>query len=141
MKVQELTSSTGKVYLTISFDETNKWIYNDWIGYVTPDNVMQGCLAVLDAIKKHKVSCGLNDNRHLVGRWDQSVGWIEEEWTPQAVAAGLRYFAHVVDIESFAAASSVQMLERVQGKFHMRIFHDLDSARDWLKACQNDAVV
>ncbi|MCP2043603.1 STAS/SEC14 domain-containing protein [Pontibacter sp. HSC-36F09] len=136
MKVQELTSSTGKTYLTIYYDEHNKWVYNDWIGYVSPENVKQGSLAVLQAIKQHKASCGLNDNRNLVGRWDESVEWIEQVWIPAAAEAGLRYYAHIANEDAFAAASSADMLDRVQGRFEMRIFKDIDEARSWLTACQ-----
>ena len=136
MKLQELKSATGKTFLTIRFDESNNWIYNNWTGYVTAENVVQGSLAVLEMIEKHQASFGLNDNLFLVGRWDHSVDWIEQEWIPRAVAAGLRYYAHVVNEDSFAAASSAEMLTRVQGRFHMQIFRDLESARQWLKECQ-----
>lgn len=138
MKVRELTSSTGKTYLTIHFDEQRHWVYNDWIGYVSPDNVKQGSLAVLEAIKQYKASCGLNDNRHLVGRWDDSVEWIEQEWVPMASDAGLRFYAHVANADAFAAASSADMLSRVRGRFEMRIFQDIDEARNWLIARQQN---
>ncbi|PKV63303.1 STAS/SEC14 domain-containing protein [Pontibacter ramchanderi] len=136
MKVQELTSSTGKTYLTIHYDEQHKWVYNDWTGYVSPENVKQGSLAVLEAIRQYNAACGLNDNRKLVGRWDESVGWIEQEWIPMAAEAGLRYYAHIVNEDAFAAASSADMLSRVQGRFEMRIFEDASEARAWLTACQ-----
>ncbi|WP_018479748.1 hypothetical protein [Pontibacter roseus] len=139
MKVQELKTATGKLFLTIYFDEQENWVYNDWSGYVSPENVEQGSLAVLAALEKYKVPYGLNDNRHLVGRWDQSVDWIEQQWIPRATAAGLRYYAHVVDGESFAAASSADMLNRVQGRFRMRIFQDMQEARDWLRSCRDGA--
>jgi hypothetical protein len=139
MKVQELKSPTGKNFLIIHYDEQNQWIYNDWAGYVSPENVMQGSLAVLDAIKKYRVACVLNDNRRLVGRWDDSVDWIGQEWTPKAAAAGLQHFAHVVDADTFAAASSENMLNRVQGRFHMRIFRDIDEAKEWLVASHNES--
>lgn len=136
MKVQELTSSTGKTYLTIHYDEQHHWVYNDWNGYVSPDNVKQGSRAVLNAIVQYSAALGLNDNRHLVGRWDDAVEWIEQEWIPNAAAAGLRYYAHVVNADAFAAASSGEMLSRVQGRFQMRIFSDYSEARDWLIACR-----
>ncbi|TPE43548.1 hypothetical protein [Pontibacter mangrovi] len=135
-KIAELTSSTGKVYLTITYDEANHWICNEWEGYVSPENVKQGSLAVLEAFRKYKTAYGLNDNTKLVGRWDDSVNWIEKEWMPQAIAAGLRYYAHVANQESFAAASAADMETRTHGLFEMRIFDDVESAKDWLKACQ-----
>ncbi|MBD1396874.1 hypothetical protein H9Q13_06835 [Pontibacter sp. JH31] len=136
MKLRELKSATGKIFLTTHVDERNNWVYNNWLGYVTPENVVQGSLAVLEMIEKYQVSYGLNDNRLLVGRWDHSVDWIEQVWTPRAAAAGLRYYAHVVNEDSFAAASSADMLSRVQGRFHMHIFQDIESAQQWLLECQ-----
>lgn len=138
MKIQELKSATGKIFLIIYFDEQNQWIYNDWVGYVAPENVMQGSMAVLEAIKTHRTAYGLNDNRHLVGRWDDAVDWIGKEWIPKATAAGLRYYAHVVDADSFAAASSENMLTRSEGHFHMRIFSDQGEAKAWLRASRGN---
>ncbi|WP_276499213.1 STAS/SEC14 domain-containing protein [Pontibacter litorisediminis] len=135
-KTVELTSATGKVFLTVAYDAANNCIYNNWVGYVSPENVRQGSLAVLEAIKTHRTPYGLNDNRQLVGRWDDSVDWIEKEWMPQAMAAGLRYYAHVANQESFAAASAADMVSRTHGLFEMRIFDNLESAQTWLRACQ-----
>ncbi|WP_299758632.1 STAS/SEC14 domain-containing protein [uncultured Pontibacter sp.] len=135
-KVAELTSSTGKVFLTVEYDEVNNWVYNCWNGYVSPENIRQGCLAVLEAFQYQESVCILNDNRQLVGRWDDSVEWIEKEWMPRALRAGLLYFAHVANQESFAAASAAQLSSRTHGLFEMCIFGDLQQAQKWLKACQ-----
>ncbi len=139
-RLAELKSPTGKTYLTIDYDQHNNWIYNNWIGYATLENVKQGAMAVLDAFRKYpEVCCGLNDNRQLVGPWDQSVEWIEKEWMPLVAAAGLRYYAHIVDKESFAAASSKNMASRTTGHFTMRIFDNLKDAEKWLRQCQQAA--
>jgi hypothetical protein len=132
----ELTSSTGKVFLTVECDAANNWVYNCWNGYVSPENVMQGCLAVLEAFQNQRSVSILNDNSQLVGRWDDSVEWIEKEWIPRALKAGLRYFAHVANQESFAAASAAQLSSRTHGLFEMRIFGDLEQAQNWLKERQ-----
>lgn len=138
VKLQELKSSTGKVFLTIYYDEENNWIYNNWEGYVTPENVKQGAMAVLDAFRAHNVFCVLNDNSKLVGPWDQAVEWIEKEWTPLIIDAGLRYFAHVVDKDSFAATSAETMAERTQSHFKMQLFNNLADAQKWLQKCQHN---
>ncbi|WP_299824337.1 STAS/SEC14 domain-containing protein [uncultured Pontibacter sp.] len=132
---RELITSTGKPYLTIYYNEQHNWVYNNWIGYVTPDNVKQGSLAVLDALETYHTPLGLNDNRELVGPWDQVVGWIETEWIPRAEKAGLQFYALVVDAEAFAAASAAKMLNKVHNKFDMRIFNDITAAEDWLQKC------
>lgn len=134
-KYRELSTSTGKVYLSIYYDEQNNWIYNNWVGYVTPENVKQGSLAVLEAFKTYKTPFGLNDNTELVGRWDQSVDWIAQEWMPKAVEAGLRCYALVVDKEAFAAASALEMQNRAEGQFTMRLFEHITEAKEWLHSC------
>ncbi|WP_439880057.1 hypothetical protein ACSX1A_12910 [Pontibacter sp. MBLB2868] len=136
IKFQELKSHTDKLYLTIYYDQQNDWIYNKWEGYITPDNVKLGCLAILDAFAKFHTSYGLNDNKEVVGTWDQAVNWIDEEWTPRAIALGLRYFSHVVDKDAFAAASAADLLSRVEDKIYMRIFENVVDARQWLHDCK-----
>jgi len=135
-RIAELKAATGKTYLTIDYDTQHHWIYNNWLGYVTAENVKKGALQVLQALETYRTPCGLNDNRQLTGPWDHSVDWIEEEWIPGAARAGLRYYALVVDQEAFAAASAQDMLSRVKGLFTMRIFDDINQARHWLQECQ-----
>lgn len=133
---KELRSSTNKTFLTIYFDEQENWVYNNWTGYVSPDNVKQGALAVLEAFKNFKTQFGLNDNQELVGTWDQAVDWIEEEWIPGASEAGLRFYAHIVNQEAFAAASAADMLSRIKGEFTMKIFSNSLDAKQWLYSCK-----
>ncbi|GAB3197638.1 hypothetical protein ABID22_000807 [Pontibacter aydingkolensis] len=135
-KHQELKSSTGKVYLTITYDEKNRCVHNNWLGYLSLENVRQGAMAVLHFIDTFKAPHTLNDNRELVGPWDQAVDWIEQEWMPRAVEAGLKCFAHVVDQDAFAAAAATDMLNRVNGQFQMRIFKDIYDAKQWLGSCE-----
>ncbi|MHA6249355.1 hypothetical protein ACXYMU_15545 [Pontibacter sp. CAU 1760] len=135
-KIQELWTSTNKLYLTIYHEKQNNIIYNNWSGYVTSENVKNGAFAVLEALKKYKSSNVLNNNKELLGRWDHTVEWIEQDWTPRAIEAGLRNFAHIVDCDTFAAASAADMLRRVEGRYTMRIFHEEQEGRAWLRASE-----
>lgn len=128
-------SPTNKLYLTIYHEEQGNIIYNNWTGYVTSDNVKNGAFAVLEALTHYKSAHILNSNKELVGRWDHTVEWIETEWIPKAIAMGLCYFAHVVDDDTFAAASAADLLVRVQGRYTMKIFNQVEDARAWLQSC------
>lgn len=138
-KIKELWSPTNKLYLTIYHNEQANFIFNNWAGYVTSDNVKNGAFAVLEALKEFKSSCILNNNKELLGRWDHTVEWIEQDWTPRAIEAGLRNFAHVVDDDTFAAASAADMLKRVAGRYTMQIFNTVEDAEQWLQTCTGDA--
>ena len=130
---KELYSFTDKIYISIEFHQQEKYIYNNWQGYVSVKNVINGaeaCLTMLIDKKCHKI---LNDNRELVGPWIDANEWIENNWTPRAVNAGLTHFAHIVSPGALAEASALNMEERISGKFSMKLFSDIEQAKNWLR--------
>ncbi|GAA4315047.1 STAS/SEC14 domain-containing protein [Nibribacter koreensis] len=132
---KELTNSLGRVFLTIEYSEKNNWVYNNWIGYQSYESIVSGANACIKVLNQHHCSFLLNDNRQIIGPWNHAVEWIATDWTPRAIAAGLRYFAHVVDKDSLAKLSSEEMKQSADG-FEMQIFGDIDEATAWLEAHQ-----
>ena len=131
---EELKTFTGKTYLRIQADLDENWIYSDWIGYPTPENVAKGALAYLDMLQAHNMNSILNDNRNLVGRWDQSLDWVREVWLPYAVKSGLKYFAHIAPSEALSASAAGIMKEFVKAKVNMQVFNDIETAKAWLRS-------
>jgi hypothetical protein len=66
--IEELKSVLGKVYLTIETDPTNRWVFTDWQGYLTAENIKVGVQAYTNALTKAGFSCVLNDTRSVRGR-------------------------------------------------------------------------
>lgn len=97
---------------------------------------MQGSLGVLQILQHTHCPYMLNDNRGVLGSWKQANEWIEKEWMPQALNAGLRYHAHVVAPGVFGQASAEDMHLRVGNSFQMRLFEDIDEAETWLRNMQ-----
>ncbi|MEJ8756139.1 hypothetical protein WG947_03965 [Pontibacter sp. H259] len=137
IKSEELKASTGKTYLKIKADLAEKWIYSDWIGYPTPDNVAEGSITYLDAMKAHNFDKILNDNRNLVGRWDQSLNWVKQVWLPYAVKAGLKKFAHIAHADALATGAASVMKDIVKDHLEMQVFSDLETAKNWLREHNN----
>ena len=133
---KELTNSFGKVFISISFDSQHQWVYNNWLGYQSFENVVAGANACLELLEKHKSSCVLNDNRLVVGPWHHATEWIARDWTPRAIAAGMKYFAHVVDKQTLAGMSAEEMNQKISNLFEMKVFDDLHDARLWLQQCR-----
>lgn len=75
----------------------------------------------------------------MAGPWDHALAWIAKDWTPRAIAADLTHFAHVVSPESFAALSAEAMVTKVGDSFQMRVFENLDAARQWPRQEQRAA--
>ncbi|MFD2787284.1 hypothetical protein [Hymenobacter rubripertinctus] len=133
---QEFTNSFGETFLTTEFDSQNNWIYNDWQGQLTTENVMQGSLGILTLLRHTRCPYVLNDNRTLLGSWKQANDWLEHTWVPQALEAGLRYNAHIVAPGVFGQASAEDFHLRVDAHFQMRLFENLEEATAWLQEIQ-----
>ena len=130
---KEVTNSFDKVYLTIEFDAANNWIYNSWIGVLPTEKVIQGCQATLEFLRENPSANMLNDNRKVVGSWSAANDWIAQNWMPQALAMGLKRFAHIVSPGIFGQASAAEMVTRVGTQFEMRLFQDIALAEAWLR--------
>jgi hypothetical protein len=133
---KDLTNSFGNVFLSIEFDNQNKWVYNNWKGYQSYENVMAGANACIEIIQQYKCPCLLNDNRQVVGPWDHATDWIANDWTPRALKAGMKYFAHVVDKQTLAAMSAEEMHRKVGTVFEMKVFDNMEAAKAWLNQCR-----
>jgi len=123
----------GEVYFSSVYDEENDWIYNDWIGDVTVEEVIEACKVSIDHLEAHKPSKVLNDNSKLSGSWDEANDWIAQNWMPRALAAGLKKFAHIISPDVFGALSAEELVTRVSD-FEMRIFNNRAEAEAWLKS-------
>ena len=133
---QEFTNSLGELYLTTEFDSQNNWIYNDWQGLISNESVVQGSVSILQLLERTRCPYVLNDNRNLLGSWKQANNWIEQTWIPQALAAGLRYYAHIVAPGVFGQAAAEDMHLRVGSHFQMHLFESLEEASNWLRDMQ-----
>lgn len=129
--IQELKSPTGRVYLTIETDTVNRWIFVDWMGYLTAESIKAGAQAYTEALAKSGFSCVLNDTRSVRGPWDHSMDWVINVWAPNAAAAGLKHFAMVSTPESLADGSAANFYAQLKA-FQAEVFDNLSSARAWL---------
>lgn len=126
-------NALGEEFIDIQHEEAYQGLYACWRGEVTVEDVKQGAEKVLEQVQAHGCINLLNDNRDLTGSWDGANEWIEKDWMPRVVGAGLQKFAHMVSADIFAAMSVEEMATRVSG-FEMRIFEDEQEARAWLQS-------
>ena len=129
-----LTNAFDKVFLTIEFDAANQWVYNNWVGVLPTDRVIQGCQATIDFLRENHCAHMLNDNRNIIGSWNSANDWIAANWMPQVLALGLNRFAHIVSPGIFGQASAEEMVTRVGNQLEIRLFKDLELAKAWLQS-------
>lgn len=130
--MQELKSSTNRVYLTLETDHANRWVSVTWQGYLTKDSIQTGATAYTQALAESGYACVLNDTRLVRGPWDHSLEWVLHVWAPRAAAAGLRYFAMITTPDSFAEESASAFYTQLTA-FEAKVFDNLDDAQAWLR--------
>ncbi len=127
-----LTNSFDKVFLTIEYDADNQLIYNNWTGVLPTEKVIQGCQATIDFLRENRCPYMLNDNRKIIGSWNSANDWIAANWMPQVLKLGLKRFAHIVSPGIFGQASAAEMVTRVGNQLEIRLFQDVEEAKEWL---------
>ena len=129
---EELKSALGRIYITIETNTENRWIFVDWQGYLTADNIKEGARAYTAALARSGFSCVLNDTRSVRGPWDHSMDWVINEWAPNAARAGLRHFAMISTPETLADGSAANFYAQLTA-FRGEVFDNMADARHWLR--------
>ncbi|KAA9333450.1 hypothetical protein F0P96_10805 [Hymenobacter busanensis] len=122
----------GSVFLSVERDRERQWVYARWQGLQTLETVQQGGLAYVQMLHDEPCPRLLNDHTDLIGSFSEANEWIAQEWTPQILGAGLRYFAQVLSPGIFAQVSLADLHQRIGDQFELRLFPDVETASEWL---------
>jgi hypothetical protein len=114
MNKQIIKDSKNHVFYEAEIDQKNGWVYINWIGDISLDDVKRGSEAFLDLLSISKSQKLLNDNSLLTSNFLEINEWIEEHIIPKAVALGLKYSAHVLSPKFIARFSGVDLGLRVK---------------------------
>ena len=104
------------------------------MGVLPTEKVIQSCQATIEFLRENRCAHMLNDNREIIGSWNSANEWIATNWMPQVLALGLKRFAHIVSPGIFGQASAEEMVTRVGGQLEIRLFKDVELAKQWLRA-------
>lgn len=126
----------GEAYVTIQ--RKQDYIEAKWQGHITADNVVCAAQAFLELIRKEPCTKLLNDKSEVTGDWQEANDWLQFEWLPQVLQAGLRYIAHVYSFSMFSRLAARELQERISPRLSMKNFSVRHEAEDWLLE-QDDA--
>lgn len=122
------------VYYIAEYNKEKNYIYSNWRGFVTIEEVIAGCNMCIEALKAFSCPYLLNDNSRLYGPWQDANDWIVKDWAPRAIDAGLKFFAHVISPNLFVEVSARDMEARFESvDFTIRLFEDKAKAEIWLQ--------
>lgn len=128
-----LTHPDGIVYLMFTYRKA--YIEAKWYGHIAADNVITGAKVYLELLRKSPNPKLLNDKTDASGGWEEANDWLEYEWLPQVMEAGLQCFAHVYSNNMFSRLSARDLYLRIIPKLEMENFLNRKEAEKWLKSC------
>lgn len=123
----------GNTKVVLEYDEENGWIYADWIGVHSLPSIRKGTGAIVALFEQTGCSKYLSDNTHIVGSYDNATDYLVNVFTPQAMAAGMRFVAHVLAPGIYAQQSIYNIRAQLPDNLEMQLFDDIEKARAWLK--------
>lgn len=115
------------------YNETEGWLEGVWQGYVDQAEAMNGAEAYLRHAIKQPNQFLLNDNSKLQGPWFESLDWLLDVWTPQAMRIGLRCVAHIVQADQHYDLFTERLLRPSDLPFELQLFQNGEDARTWLR--------
>ncbi|WP_066833634.1 hypothetical protein [Rufibacter ruber] len=122
----EAKNSFDRTFYVVEHNQGLGVIDTLWYGYASQQDLKNACGLGLEVLEKSTCAYKLNDNSQLSGPWSDAVGWLEKEWLPRAMQAGLRYLAHVANRHSYGeVAGEVLRISRL--------------ASNWSTACSTAA--
>ncbi|WP_125077744.1 hypothetical protein [Rufibacter latericius] len=137
----ETKNSFNRTFYVIEHNPELDIIDTLWYGYASQNDLRAAMEVGLKVLEETNCAYKLNDNIAFNGPWAEAVKWLEKDWLPRAMQAGLRFLAHVASPHSFGEASGEAMEVSLIGqKLKYKMFRSRQEALDWLKACQEEQV-
>ncbi len=122
-------------FVEISYDETNRVIIAQWIGFLKIDEVKKGCNILIDFVKKNRITKHLSDQRKLKVLSKDVQGYLVDEFFGEMGKNGLTKLAVLVSDDIFAKASVENVNQTTATKIGGITFNTFNAQQDcinWL---------
>lgn len=120
---------------TIEVDEDIPAIVHRWESFVDGQAYRDGCNELLEFIREHDYNKLLIDTKGIKAHQAEDKRWLQEEWMPREIEAGIEYSVSVPN-DSVISKSEMETLvdQTADLDFTYVMAEDLDQAREWLAA-------
>lgn len=124
-------------FLTITYDEKNKTILEEWKLYFGPkielDSFRKPMLELAKAFKEKGGTKWLMDNTEQGRLNEKDQWWLEENLYPELVNAGLSHVAMVNAKHILGTSISKNIIRNLSRSVEIEIFNRKDGAVAWLQ--------
>ncbi len=128
-----MTALIENEHVTLIYEEENALIYDVYKVNIDFETIQSSLNAGVKVMKKTHANKWLTDTRAIGGFNEDGAQWVLEEWAPHAMKAGWEYWALLVPEDMEGRAVMVQFVQAFANLgVHVRVFVDMDEAREWL---------
>lgn len=127
-----LDDAQGTLLAEYLFFPADELLYVRWHGHLTGAEVIRGVEKGSQWRDQLAYSLILNDKSDTGGDWSDALPWLEYEWLPTAVTAGVRAMAYVFSPDRENRFASQEFVLAVRPHMAIELFEDLDLALAWL---------
>lgn len=120
--------------LTISYDTTNHWLYNQWHGLHDAESVRVCAEHIFACLATHPCHKMLSDHTLLLGSWRAAIPSVVQQNFALLATHGVRYVAWVHSFEH-DDLMSMERVVRHMAQPLVGLFDDVACAYDWLLYC------
>jgi hypothetical protein len=122
-------------FLTLSWDEDANIVCAEWKDEVGGEPMRHGLDVGLDLVLQKRSRKWLVDSRRLGSIEPVDVKWVNDNWMPRAVTAGLSFMAFVMAKKVVMQLTMKSFMARISERdLTTAYFDDVDEARAWLRA-------
>ncbi|MGY0038414.1 ATP-binding protein [Pedobacter sp. NJ-S-72] len=118
--------------INLQFNNEENRLDVNWTGYQNFISVQDGCLIMLDLVKKSQVVKILNDNSNVMGNWSEASDWVSTECIPALAEAGVKYIAWIYSPSIFSQLAADKSADLILSDVTIQFFNDKTSAALWL---------
>jgi hypothetical protein len=119
----------------VRWDAACKAVWVEWQGWANPHEFAETLEAGLVALVDHRGSCWLADCRGMKAIQQSDQEWIDRNWFPRALAAGMKRMATILPISGLAKMNLEDIMSKVPvTKLNVGFFATVAEGRTWLTA-------
>jgi len=118
---------------TIEYDDEIDTIVHTWNMFSSGERFRDGANELLSVFEERDVSKLIVDTREVKAHDDEDKQWLQEEWIPNMIEAGMEYSVNVHRSSVIAEMDIQETVDPIEdAPFENLITDDMAEAREWL---------
>ncbi|MBD2770063.1 hypothetical protein IC235_19420 [Hymenobacter sp. BT664] len=128
-----LTDDHGAALAEYLFYPDDELLLVRWHGHLTGPEIIRVVQQSAQWRNKLGFSLILNDKSDTTGDWSDALPWLQYEWLPEAIAAGLKAIAYVFSPDRDNRFASQNFVAAVRPHIPIELFEATEVALEWLQ--------